>query len=258
MTAFDEYARYYDLVYREKPYETEVAYILDLAARHGVATPSSVLELGVGTGAHAQHFLAKGLTVHGVDMSERMLDQAARRRERLPSEHAARFTFSLGDVRTAKLGEQFDLVVSLFHVMSYQLQNEDVIAAFQTARQHLKPDGVFIFDCWHGPGVLTEPPEVRVKELEDDTISAIRIATPKLHSDTNSVDVNYSIRIRNKETDQVTEFAEVHCMRYFFQPELRHYLQLAGLELMAGYRWMGYTPPDRADWLSCFVAAPVK
>ena len=39
---------------------------------------------------------------------------------------------------------------------------------FKTAAKHLKQNGVFIFDFWYGPGVLTDPPALRQKRLENN------------------------------------------------------------------------------------------
>ena len=50
-----------------------------------------------------------------------------------------------------------------------------------TAAKHLKPNGVFIFDFWYGPGVLTDPPVVRLKRLENEEIEVLRIAEPVMH-----------------------------------------------------------------------------
>ena len=42
--------------------------------------------------------------------------------------------------------KKYDVVISLFHVMSYQNNNEKILKAFSTAKKHLKANGIFIFD----------------------------------------------------------------------------------------------------------------
>ena len=88
--------------------------------------------------------------------------------------------FSQGDIRAVRLGRTFDVVVALFHVTSYQTTNEDLAAATATAATHLEPGGAFLFDCWRGPAVLIQRPEVWVKRLDDDDISLTRVAEPGL------------------------------------------------------------------------------
>ena len=77
--------------------------------------------------------------------------------------------------------------------MSYQTENADLAAAFATAAEHLAPGGIFIFDCWYGPGVLTDPPTTRVRRLHGDGIEVTRIAEPVNHYDRNRVDVHYEV-----------------------------------------------------------------
>jgi ubiquinone/menaquinone biosynthesis C-methylase UbiE len=51
---FNAYARYYDLLYNDKAYHSESAYIHSIIKQY-VPNAKSVLELGSGTGAHAEH-----------------------------------------------------------------------------------------------------------------------------------------------------------------------------------------------------------
>ena len=54
---FQGYSQYYDLLYRDKDYEREAAYIDALLRRHGVLG-KNILELGSGTGRHARRLSA--------------------------------------------------------------------------------------------------------------------------------------------------------------------------------------------------------
>jgi predicted TPR repeat methyltransferase len=177
---FDAYAAYYDLLYGGKDYAAEAEYVAAHIRRH-VLQATRVLELGCGTGGHAEYLARMGYTIHGVDLSESMLAKANLRKASFPSEVQERLLFIQGDVRTVRTGETYDAVISLFHVISYQTTNADLIAAMTTAATHLKPGGVFIFDCWYGPGVFTDPPETRVRRLEGDGFTVTRIAEPEHH-----------------------------------------------------------------------------
>jgi SAM-dependent methyltransferase len=219
---FDTYARYYDLLYRDKDYATEAEYIASLI--HGHAPQSKrILELGCGTGAHAEHLARMGYIVHGVDMSAEMLARAEARKAALPTDVAARMSFGLGDARTVRMQQIYDVVISLFHVMSYQTSNADLNATYETASMHLSPGGLFLFDYWYGPAVLIQKPEVRVRRLEDDEIKVTRIAEPVMYVNDNVVDVNYTVFIEVKVTGQVEQIKETHRMRYLFLPELKYY-----------------------------------
>jgi len=164
---FDAYAAYYDLLYQDKDYQTEADFVHALLAKHGVPAGGQILELGCGTGKHAECFARMGYTLHGVDMSPAMVDVANARK---PADVAAKLEFAVGDVRDVWVAKQFDAVISLFHVASYQTTNADLLAMFKTAATHLKPGGVFLFDCWYGPAVLSDRPVMRVKRMQNDAV----------------------------------------------------------------------------------------
>lgn len=243
---FDAYARYYDLLYRDKDYGSESDYIAAHVKRHAPRA-TRILELGCGTGAHAGHLALKGYTVHGVDRSDSMLARAKARRSGLAAEVAGRLSFGAGDVRAVRTGQQYDAVISLFHVMSYQTTNADLQAAFATAAAHLRPGGLFLFDFWYGPAVLGQRPETRVKRLEDDAIRVTRVAEPAVHDADDVVDVNYTVFIEDKAGGAVQQVRETHRMRYLFLPELA--LLRDGLfEEVSTHAWMSDAPPSAQSW----------
>jgi SAM-dependent methyltransferase len=250
---FDTYACYYDLLYRDKDYFAEAEYVAS-CIREYAPRAKRVLELGCGTGAHAEQLARLGYEVHGVDMSEAMLARAEARKFSLPAELAARISFSLGDVRSVRTGETYGAVVSLFHVMSYQTANADIAAALETTAVHLEKGGAFLFDFWYGPAVLTQRPEVRVKRLEDSAIKVTRIAEPVMHTNENVVDVHYTVFVELKATQKVEQIKEQHRMRYLFLPELDQLLENSGFKVLCRYQWMGTQPPDETTWAGFLIA----
>lgn len=252
MSIFAGYARYYDLLYRDKPYEAEANYVCRLIVSR-IPNAQSIVELGCGTGAHAEHLARAGMEVSGTDVSEWMLERAITRRAALPKDVARRLQFSRGDVRNVRLAVRTDAVISLFHVVSYQSENTDLQAMFSTAREHLRPGGVFIFDVWYGPAVLAERPAVRVKELEDDEVKITRIARPTMHPSRNLVDVHYRIIACEKRTGYSSETEETHRMRYLFSPEVELLATHAGLSVIDAHEWMSGRAPGFDTWGVCFV-----
>jgi len=194
--------------------------------------------------------------VHGVDMSEAMLARAQARKSRAPAEVAGHLTFGRGDVRTLRTGETYDAVISLFHVVSYQTTNADVAAAFDTAAAHLKRGGLFLFDFWYGPAVLTQRPEIRVKRLSDNEIDVTRIAEPVMHVNENVVDVNYAVFIEVKATGKVEQVRETHRMRYLSLPELALF-RGESFEERATLAWMSEAPPTAQSWAGFQVLARI-
>lgn len=246
--SFDAYAEYYDLLYSEKDYAGEASYVHNLIQRYypGART---ILELGCGIGSHARHFANFGYDVLGVDRSPAMVKQAASRS--IPT--SGNLVFLTGDLRTARFGKTYDVVLALFHVMSYQVSNTDLQLAMQTAALHLRPGGLFIFDCWYGPGVLTDPPATRVRRLKNEYISITRIAEPLHYPNEDRVDVNYEILVEHSNGTE--RIREIHSMRYLFAPEVEQLLGNAGMKLIKTKAWMLEQTPTLGTWNACFIAA---
>lgn len=245
-TVFDAYSRYYDLLYRDKDYAGEAAFVAGQLRRYAPGVVR-VLELGCGTGGHAEHLARLGFSVHGIDQSETMLAGAAARQAKLPPQIAGRLAFAPGDARTARTGGTHDAVVALFHVMSYQASDEDLRAVFATAAAHLRPGGLFLFDFWYGPAVLAQRPEARVKRLEDERIRVTRRAEPAMRENERVVDVDYAVSIEDRSTGAVQELRETHRMRYLFLPELAA-LRGAAFAERASRAWLSEEAPDARSW----------
>lgn len=253
MSTFDVYAAYYDLFYEDKLYEDEAAFVARLIHEHAPRA-GTILELGCGTGRHALALARQGFGLTGIDLSPGMIDRAkARLRDaRLPP--GSRVSFGVGDARTARFDQTFDAVASLFHVMSYQVTNDDLAGTIRTATSHLTAGGVFLFDCWYGPAVLTSRPEVRVKRGENSELRVFRVAEPLMHPDRNVVDVQHTVWIEQKATGAITRLNEVHPMRYLFYPELEMMLASAGMVIRQTCEWMSGKPLDASTWSATFVA----
>lgn len=244
---FGLYASYYDLLYRDKDYQGEVDYLHALISQR-LPSARAVLNLGSGTGRHDRLLAEKGYKVTGVDLSQQMVDIATASVEgsSLP------VNFVCGDAREVRLEDRFDVVLSLFHVFSYQTSNQDLRKALVTAFEHLNPGGYLMFDCWYGPGVLSDPPVVRVKRLEDETVRVTRLAEPVHHPSENIIDVNYELQFQ-APGGPVKVTREKHRMRYLFVPEVKLLADLVGFEVESFETWLQGGEPGLDTWNALFI-----
>jgi SAM-dependent methyltransferase len=256
VTVFGQSARYYDSLYGDKDYAAEAEYV-DALIQRWAPGARSLLDLGCGTGRHAVEFARRGYTVFGVDRSAEMLVRAHEQRARLPPGLGERLVFAHHEIRGLQLDRAFDCVTALFHVVSYQISNEDVLAAFAAAKAHLRENGLFVFDCWYGPGVLSDQPVRRTKALRQGEQQLLRIAEPTMHINANLVDVSYRFVLEEGGGAPPAEFGETHRMRYFFAPELALALQMTGFKMAALIEWMSEHEPDRATWNAVVVAVSI-
>ena len=282
MTNFlEKYASYYDVIYAEKDYSQEAFYVDALICRYGKdivmdpgfprssgprmtqpspfvatagrqeASAQSILEFGCGTGRHAIEFAQKGYTVHGVDLSESMV-RLAKQRASLDSNHD-KMNFECADIRTVRLHKTFDTVISLFHVMSYQTTNQDLLAAFQSAAQHLKSGGLFIFDAWYGPSVQEQGYHTKVKRLGTAAHAITRISEPHFYSAQHRIDVQFTMFVQDTKTQVIECFDEMHPMRYLFKPEIEATFEQVGFEMVTFEEWLTGGEPTNQSWSVCCV-----
>jgi hypothetical protein len=147
--------------------------------------------------------------------------------------------FIKGDIRKINLRKKFQTVISLFHVMSYQTSNEDIYLTIETAKRHLVQGGIFIFDFWYGPCVLTEKPELRKKKFGNGKTEAVRVSKPEVRLNENIVDVKFDLKIKEKyKRRSDIKIKEVHSMRYLFIPELKMFAERSKMKVVHFEEWL--------------------
>ena len=238
---FDKYSSYYELLYKDKDYQGESDYIIELLKKNGISS-GNLLEFGSGTGMHARILTNFGYYVHGVELSREMVIRAPVNK---------RFTCQQGDLTKVKLSKKFDAVLSLFHVISYLNENNDLDLAFRNAAYHLNPGGIFIFDFWYLPAVLTQKPNVRVKKIADDKFSVTRIAEPVINENLNIVEVKYEVFVQSLDSGVVENFTETHNMRYLSLPEVDLFAKNNGFERIISEEFLTGRAPSFSTWGVC-------
>lgn len=242
---FDElYSQYYDLLYKNKNYSLESRYVLNSLQGNSETKINSILELGCGTGGHALHWLDQVERWTGVDLSSEMLSKC---RENLAKYHD-KITLKEANISKLKLNQKYDAVVSLFHVASYQSSNEQLDDFFKVASEHLEVGGVFAFDFWSGPAVLTDRPYNKLLEVGNDSVKITRFTEPKILFNENVVEVKFKVWIDSLESGAREELLESHRMRYFFIPELLYFSSKHGLKIKSLSKWMSNDHLDEKSW----------
>ena len=252
MKVFEDYSYYYNAFYKDKDYKKEADDVDSILKKYGKDV-SSVILFGCGTGCHDRALSRLGYKCHGIDLSSRMIDAAVQSAQT----EGLDITYENADIRTYTSAAKYDAVLSLFHVMSYQIGNEDILSAFRAARECLEKGGIFVFDVWYGPGVLTDKPAIRIKKAEDENNLLVRYARPEMFEDRNVVDVNYEVFVIDKKTSVAKVINETHSMRYFFAPEIRQYLHETGFGMISHFDCATLGKTDTGSWTAYFVAEAI-
>jgi SAM-dependent methyltransferase len=131
---YESFAAFYDAVQGTRAAHAD--YVAQLVERYRPGA-GSVLELACGTGSVLAR-LRDRYEVTGVDLSPEMLAIA---RQKLPEVDLVE-----ADMSRARLGRHFDAVLCVYDSINHLLSFRRWEATFATARVHLRPGGVFVFD----------------------------------------------------------------------------------------------------------------
>lgn len=242
---FKLYSQYYDLLYSDKDYAAETDYLVNLINLYG-SQGNKIIELGSGTGKHANLLAEKGYQVLGIERSAEMVEIADQAKK-------AGVNFQIADITEFKTDISFDIALSLFHVISYLTNNENLIKTFKNVHHCLNKDGLFIFDVWHSASVNFQVPERRTKILKNKNIAVKRNAIPVLYPEANVVEVNYDIAVENLRDGSTQSFKEQHPMRHFSRPEIELLAYATGFELIHNEEFLSKAPASIETWGVCYI-----
>jgi SAM-dependent methyltransferase len=119
----------------------------------------TALEFGVGTGRIALPLSDTGVRVHGIDISEPMIEQLRGK----PG--ADRIGLTVGDFATTRVGSSFRLVYLVFNTITNLTRQEEQVACFENAAAHLETGGCFVVELGV-PALRRLPPGERVRAFD--------------------------------------------------------------------------------------------
>jgi SAM-dependent methyltransferase len=127
-------AEHYDAETADMEVEPVVDFLAELAGG------DAALELAIGTGRIALPLAARGVAVHGIDLSPDMVAQlhAKQRGDEIP--------VAIGDYATTRVDGTFSLVYIVFNSINNQTTQDAQVASFQNAAAHLRPGGCFVVE----------------------------------------------------------------------------------------------------------------
>ena len=218
----DRVADVYDEWYGDAAFlQTEAS--VDLLAELAGAGPA--LELAIGTGRVALPLAARGVEVHGVDASERMV---AKLREK-PGGEAIPVT--IGDFADVSVDGKYPLVYVVFNTFFALPTQEDQVRCFANVAAHLVDGGAFALSAF--------VPDV-ARFDRGQRVQVNRLDTGEVMLDASRHDP-VAQRIESDHILLTEEGAKLYPvnLRYAFPAELDLMARLAGLELVN--RWGGWS-----------------
>lgn len=241
---FRKYAQYYDSLYSHKNSETEADYYWSLL--NTTKKDLNVLEIGCGTGRHAEYWNTK-CELTCVEKSPEMAKIAT---ERLGMD------IIIGNAENISFNSNcFNACMCVFHVVNYFVDNQRIDEFFANISNALKPGGKLIFDFWHTPGVYAINPSSRTLSANIDNYRVSRTSTPQIDLMKNIIEVNFHFEIVESATNTVIdEITEIHNMRPFCIPEIQVWLEKYNFSILEVHNNMTKNKPTLDQWDLVVVA----
>lgn len=218
------HAELYDLFYADKPYAAEAAFVDECLTKYSVGPVTRLLEIACGTGTHAFHLEKHGHQITASDYSEGMLLRAKQK----AAEKSSRVEFQLQDMTKLEVsGRPFDAAYCLFDAIGYVQTNDALFDVLHGVHNHLRPDGLFVFEFWHAAAMLRHYDPVRVRRWETDDSTVLRISETSLDVANQLSRVTYSI-YELKNDGSYSTLTETQVNRYFLLQEMAAWLTTSG------------------------------
>jgi SAM-dependent methyltransferase len=181
-----------------------------------LAGDGPALEFAIGTGRVAVPLAARGIAVHGIELSEPMVEQLRQKMDETA------MPVVVGDMATSRVPGEFSLVYLVFNTLGNLRTQEEQVACFRNAARHLRPGGHFVIEIGVPalrrlpPGALAVPFDIGERHLGFDTYDLTTQAGTSHHF--------------WPEADGQVRYG-IHNYRFVWPAECDLMAQLAGLEL---------------------------
>jgi SAM-dependent methyltransferase len=189
----------------------------------GLAGDGGALEFGIGTGRIAVPLSQRGVRVHGIDVSEPMVERLR------PKPGAGTIGVTIGDFASTRVDGPFQLVYLVYNTIMNLVTQDEQVECFRNAAAHLAPGGSFVIEVGI-PDLQRLPP--------GETVRAFQV-TPK-HLGFDEYDIAQQILYSHHYWIRDGGRMELDSApyRYVWPSELDLMARLAGMTLRE--RWSGW------------------
>jgi SAM-dependent methyltransferase len=234
LEAYSVLARFYDLC-MDVDYEQWASYLLALCRRHG-HTPSSIVDLGCGTGNLTIPLAEQGYRLTGVDVSWPMIAQAKSK----AVERGLEIPFYVADLRGLRLGGAgFDTAISGCDVLNYFTTEADLRRALKGGAELVAPGGIWLFDL-NTPWKLQEIyGEQSYADLRDD-FAFFWDNRYDPQTAVCTMDLTFFVELNDGRYKRIRER---HQQKAWLPEQIEQFCGECGLELLGCYDFLTQDPP---------------
>jgi SAM-dependent methyltransferase len=238
------FAAYYDRITTHKDYRAESTALLRHIERSVGKGKASILDVGCGTGTHANLLADAGNDVLGVDLACDMIEIAKAKRG------GAEFLCS--DVALVQRSD-FSFATSLFNVVNCLPDLPALRRLAKAIHDRLRTDGGVLVEAWNPIAVIAKPPAIVERVFGTDTERIVRTVTPLPDFLNQRLDLRYDIVVETAAGRN--EFSVLHQLVLFTPLEIMDCLEGVGFrEVEVLTALPDLAAPDDASRMLAFTA----
>ena len=229
---YDLSSNYFDADYTARNYNHDIPFYVEMARESG----GPVLEMGCGTGRVLLPIARTGIEIHGIDISQGMLDHLldTLRLERPFVQQCV--TLQRGDIQDVEVNRKFSLVTAPFRIAQHLLTREVQCRWLQNVARHLASNGLLTFDVFQPDFKLLANSSERVELERSDNLGRTLRRYARTSADFATQTINITMRWVHREGDiEREESAGSFQFHWYTRPELESLLADCGFELVHYY-----------------------
>lgn len=217
---FSKSADLYDIIYRAtKDYESEVSE-LDRLLGLLDPKPKALLDVGCGTGEHAQILSSKfGYAVDGIDIEPGLIEIAARKNPE--------GDFTVADMAQFSLPKRYDAILCLFSSLAYVETEERLRMTAQCLASCCDPGAWLLIESWYEPEAWQDSVDATEAIDEQSGTKILRAREGKREGDVSILTLDYHVERGGEQLD----FTETHRLGLFSKSQITNAFQEVGFEI---------------------------
>lgn len=247
MSIYKNFAQVYDIFMEDVPYDSWVKYIKEIWKKFKLK-PSSIAEIGCGTGNITNRLAIEGYDIIGIDLSAEMLTMANQKSENLNLKNVM---YIQQDMRELELLNTVDCILSICDSINYITEESELLDVFKLVYLNLNLGGLFIFDIntiYKFKNVLADSSFCETKETSAYTCENYFDEDEMI----NEFYTNFFIK--DEDTNLYHRFEEFHYEKAYSIETIISLIEKAGLKFLGVYDENTFEKPKNNSERIFFVA----
>lgn len=230
----------YDLGFGFREIGAECDGILEIAKRHGLASPRRIADIACGPAHHLREFARRNYDSFGIELNAAMLGYA----RSLCKRDGVSVWFRRADMRSFELPARVDLGLFLFDSFAYCTTDGDAVAALRATAANVRRGGLVVVELTH-PADYFRPRHSRTagrwRKSYPDVVVSTSYATTRIDPVEETYVASMTVQGRYRANGRKRRIVDRQLKRMWLRSGIRHAAAASGDFDIVG--WYGDLTP---------------